>query len=112
MPRIAQRTYSKAAEEAALLLGQFIKLGRKERRLSAAALAERIGVSRGTVQRIEKGDLKVEIGLVLEAANIVGVPLFDTSDERLSSKLESTANKIALLPKKLRKPRHEVNDDF
>lgn len=112
MARIEKRTYSKASEQAALLLGQTIKLNRKQRRLSENELAERAGVSRETVQRIEKGDLKVAIGLVFEAAYLVGVPLFDASEERLSSKIESVSDKLALLPKQIRKPRIEVSDDF
>lgn len=112
MARKDQRAYSKASAEAAYLLGQMIRLNRKERRFSEAELAERIGVSRETIQRIQKGDLKVGIGLVFEAAYIVGVPLFDTSDERLSSKLDRVNDKLALLPKHIRKPRTEVSDDF
>lgn len=112
MARVEKRTYSKASAEAALLLGQSIKLNRKKRRISEKELADRMGASRETVQRIEKGDLKVGIGLVFEAAYLVGVSLFDTSRERLSPYIESVSGKLALLPKRIRKPRREVSDDF
>ncbi|MEO1660119.1 MAG: helix-turn-helix transcriptional regulator [Pseudomonadota bacterium] len=112
MARTQQRSYSAASTDAALLLGQAIKLNRKERRISEKELSERVGVSRETVQRIEKGDLKVGIGLVFEAAFIVGVPLFDTSGERLSNQLERVSDKLALLPKSIRKPKVEISDDF
>lgn len=72
MPRIENRTYSRHTREAVTLLGRLIRLARKERRLSAAELAERAGISRGTLQRIEKGDPKVEIGIMFEAATLVG----------------------------------------
>ena len=42
-------------------------------------LAGRAGISRRTLQKIERGDLKCEIGLVFEDANIVGVKLFPES---------------------------------
>lgn len=112
MARAGKRTYSKVAQEAALLLGQSIRLQRKQRGLSEKELAERSGVSRETIQRIERGDLKVGIGLFFEAACLVGVPLFDTSQERLVSHLERTQDKLALLPKTIRQNRIEVNDDF
>ncbi len=112
MARVAQRTYSKASQEAALLLGQSIKLNRKQRGMSEKALAERVGCSRAAIQRIERGDLKVELGLVFEAAYLVGIQLFDLSEELLSSQIERVSDKLALLPKKIRKPRGEVSDDF
>lgn len=112
MARVAKRTYSRASEEAALLLAKSIKLNRKQRGMSEKALAERVGCSRATLQRIESGDLKVELGLVFEAAILVEVPLFDLSQERLSSQIERVSDKLALLPRKIRKPRSEVSDDF
>ena len=59
-----RRTYSRYALEGLGLLGKTIRLGRMQRRLTSQELAERIGVSRSTLQRIEKGDPKVEIGLM------------------------------------------------
>ena len=52
------RTYSKYAQEAAVLLGEQIKLGRKRRRWSEQNLAERAGISRATLQKIEKGEMQ------------------------------------------------------
>lgn len=69
------RTYSRYSTEAALLLGRLIRLGRKERKMTVQEIAERAGISRGTVQRIEAGNLKCEIGLIFEVATIVGVPV-------------------------------------
>ena len=80
-----KRTYSRYAQEGLGLFGKSIRLGRMERRLTAQELAERIGVSRSTLQRIEKGDPKVEIGLMFEAASIVGVKLFDADEKSIIS---------------------------
>lgn len=113
MPRIDQRTYSRHTREAVMLLGKLIRLARKERRLSAAELAERVGLSRSTLLRIEKGDPKVEIGLAFEAATLVGVHLFDADDSRLHDKLARVDDKLALLPKAIHKPADaDVNDAF
>jgi len=113
MARVESRTYSRHTREAVTLLGKLIRLARKERRLSAAELAERTGISRGTLQRIEKGDPKVEIGIVFEAATIVGVNLFDADDGRLGSKITRTDDRLALMPKAIHKPAiGSVNDAF
>ena len=66
------RTYSRLSEEALALLGKQIRLARKGRRMSEKDLSDRIGIARSTLQRIEKGDPVVEIGLVFEAATLTG----------------------------------------
>jgi DNA-binding XRE family transcriptional regulator len=106
------RTYSRYTKEAALLLGRFIQLGRKSRKLSESDLADRIGISRTTLQKIEKGSLTCEIGIVLEAAALVGVKLFEVdSKDSFESKLDSVNDKLAFLPRSVRKSK-EVDDDF
>ncbi len=106
------RTHSKATREALSLLGLHIKQGRKQLRMAEADLAERVGISRTTLQKIEKGDPFVEIGLAFEAAFLVGVPLFQIEGSTLAGRIERAQDKLALLPKAIRKPRTEVNDDF
>ena len=56
-----------------------------------------------TLQKIERGDPTVNIGLVFEAAVIVGVPLFVPDRSRLAPYLERV-DKLALLPKSIRRP--------
>ena len=107
-----QRTYSKYAKEAALLLGQQIKLGRKERQWSEHNLAERAGISRATLQKIESGEMSPSIGLVFEVATLVGVPLFEQDSRAIATSIELTQSKIALLPKRIRNKSKAVADDF
>jgi DNA-binding XRE family transcriptional regulator len=111
--RTKERAYSQYTKDAAVLLGKHIQLARKARKLTEKELAERVGISRTTLQKIEKGDLKCEVGIVFEAAVIVGVNLFDV-DQRttLAAKLESVSDKLALLPKSIRKVSNEVDDAF
>lgn len=107
------RTYSRYTREAAQLIGNLIKLRRKERKLTTEELAERAGISRGTLQRIEKGDLKCAIGGVFEVAAIVGVKLFGVEDTAtLSNHLRQTEDKLTLLPNSIRKKARSVDDDF
>lgn len=44
-----ERVYTKYAQEAAFLMGQQIKLARKNRKWSSANLAERAGITRLTL---------------------------------------------------------------
>ena len=77
-------------------------------------LAARIGAARSTVQLIEKGAPSVAVGLVFEAATIAGVDLFVPEATTLAPQLERTDDKLALMPRSIRKPASEpeFDDDF
>ena len=67
-------------------LGERLRAARQRRRVSQAELAVRIGVSRPTVIRLERGDLNVAIGLLARALGILGLEadldLLAANDER------------------------------
>lgn len=107
-----QRTYSKYAKEAVFLLGQQIKLGRKKHKWSEQNLADRAGISRATLQKIESGEMSPSIGPVFEVAALVGVTLFEQDNKALSTRLDLTQSKIALLPKRIQNRKKAVEDDF
>ncbi|MCY4531663.1 MAG: helix-turn-helix transcriptional regulator [Gammaproteobacteria bacterium] len=112
MPKSITRTYSRYSLDATALLGGLIRTARKERKLTTQEVADRAGISRGLLQRIEKGDLKCEIGAVFEVATIVGVKLFEADETTLSRHLSQTRDKLKLLPKSVRKKSRAVRDDF
>ena len=112
MPKSIARTYSRYAQEASALLGSLIRAARKERKFTAQELADRGGISRGLLQRIEKGDPKCEIGAVFEVATIVGVKLFDADETTLTRRLRQTEDKLSLLPQRIRTRKRAVHDDF
>lgn len=107
-----QRTYSKSAQEAARLLGKQIKLARKQRKWSEQNLAARAGISRATLQKIENGEMTCAIGLVFEAAALVGLNLFEQDRIPLSISIENTSSKIALLPRRIQPKTKAADDDF
>ncbi|MBL3591235.1 MAG: helix-turn-helix transcriptional regulator [gamma proteobacterium endosymbiont of Lamellibrachia anaximandri] len=111
MPKSINRTYSRYTREATRLLGQMIKLKRTKRKITAKDLAERAGISRGLLQRIEKGDLKCEIGVVFELATLVDIKLFDADNSSLTGHINRTEETLALLPKHVRNTK-EVDDEF
>jgi len=106
------RTFSTYVSEATRLMGRQVKLGRKQRKWTESELAERAGISRATLQKIEKGDMACAIGLVFEAAALVGVDLFEADTSPLHRQMERVNDKIALLPKSIHKSKRAIDDDF
>ena len=105
-------TYSRLTEEAVMLLGSQIKLARKSRRMSERDLASRAGIARSTLQKIERGDPTVNIGLAFEAATLARVPLFVPDATTLGPKIAHLRDTLVLMPKQIRKKRREVKDEF
>ncbi len=54
-------------------LGERLRLARMRRRMSLAELASRVGVARGTLTRLEQGDLSVSVGLLARVLAILGL---------------------------------------
>ena len=104
------QSLSRSTQEALLLLGRLIRAGRIERGWSAQELAERAGISRPLLHRIERGDPRSRIGAVLEVATLVGIPLFDEEPGRLGRHIAEHDAKLRLLPKAVRKKRAIVDD--
>ena len=80
--------------------------------MTTGELAERVGISRPSLHRIERGDPRSAIGSAFEAAAIVGVPLFEADPSRLAGDLARVEEKLALLPKMIRTPKVEIDDEF
>ena len=108
---MAQFVPSPLAAEALQILGVSIRAGRLRRRWTVAELAERVGVSRPTIAKVERGDPSAAIGTVFEAAALVGVPLFEQSDTGRHRYALLKQAELALLPSSARTPR-KLNDDF
>lgn len=107
------RPFTKTTIEATKLLGQLIKLARKKRRMSENELAERAHIARSTLQKIEKGDPSINIGLAFEAASVMGVPLFSAENPKaLTMHNHATYEKLTLLSSKPGKNSRELKDDF
>ncbi|MCK5798633.1 MAG: helix-turn-helix transcriptional regulator [Deltaproteobacteria bacterium] len=53
-------------------LGEDFSIARRKRRLTIAMMCERLGVSKATWQRIEKGDPSVSMGAYAQALFVLG----------------------------------------
>ena len=112
MPSAQDRTFLPATREATELLGKLIRLERRERRMSEDELAGRAGITRRTLQRIERGDPRCAIGLFFELAVLVGVKLFESDDRAtLALQLGRVNDKLAVLPSRVRSAAR-VDDEF
>jgi len=112
MSKPTTRSYSRYGREAVELLGHMIHNARIGREMTVAEVAERAGVSRGLVHRIENGDMGCSIGATFEIAAIVGVRLFDAEPTTLARHLGMARDKLTLLPKAVRQRSKAVKDDF
>jgi transcriptional regulator with XRE-family HTH domain len=112
MAKKTMSTYSRTTRHAATLLGKQIRIARKERKMTSQDLSDRAGISRGLLQRIEKGNLKCQIGAVFEVATLVGLKLFDADEPTLTARIRQADDKISLLPKHTHPSKKVVEDDF
>ncbi|KAA3651993.1 MAG: XRE family transcriptional regulator [Bacteroidetes bacterium] len=54
-------------------IGENIKLARKRRKLSIMQVAERAGIHRATLSRVEKGDVSVAIGIYFNVFKVLNL---------------------------------------
>ena len=106
------RTFMPTTKAAVALLGAQVALARKERRWTAADLAERVGVTAHTIGRLERGEPTVAIGVVLEAAVVTGVPLFAAPESDLPGLAAAARQRLAVLPARVSKADVVIDDDF
>lgn len=114
MSKPIARPTSRYTLEAAALLGRLVRLARIEKRMTAQELADRAGISRGLLQRIEKGDPRCQLGAAFEVAAILGIPLFGGDADDLAVQGRRAERVLALLPKSVHADAgtRDVGDDF
>jgi transcriptional regulator with XRE-family HTH domain len=111
MPKV-RHAYSRTVTYTAELLGAEVRQARLERRWSVRELAERAGVSTGTLQKVEHGDPSVSLGTAFDVAALVGVSLFYSDRERLADEAVRARRRPVLLPSAVRKRAQDLDNDF
>lgn len=112
MPASKKRSYARYTIAAVELLGTLVQLERKARRMTAQDMAARLGIDRSTLQRLERGDPKVELGLAFEACAVLGIPLFEEDAQGIAMRLDEAGKRLALLPRRVRSKQLSISDDF
>lgn len=107
-----QHAFSRRTEQALALFGAHIHHARKKHHMTVQELAERLGVSRNTVQEMERGQGRVAIGGYFEAATILGIDLFQSDTLPIALQQDYLHAQTALLPKTIHRKSVEVKDDF
>lgn len=98
MPRTFQRPFPSVAKQAQEL-GERIRLARLRRKLSTVLFAERMGVSRETLRRLEAGDPNIALGTYMRALRVLGLDKdIDAvaGDDVLGRKLQDVASLTAM----------------
>lgn len=106
-----KRVISPYTVKALEVLGKMIQLKRKERALTLKQLANRAGVSRSLIQRLEKCEPGCEIGVAFEVAHLLGIELFE-SPLGLNTLASTLTDKTSLLPGSVRESIKKVSNDF
>lgn len=82
-------------------LGERLRLARMRRKLTAELFAERMGISRETLRRLERGDPTIAMGTYMRALRVLGLDSdidLIAKDDELGRKLQD----LALQPPKSR----------
>lgn len=110
----AQKALPTSVKRALRTLGNALRTARIRRRISTALMAERAFISRMTLNKIEKGDPGVAMGIYATVIFCLGMinkvaDLIDISQDELGQALEEEQ-----LPKRIRYPKtnvKKVNDE-
>jgi transcriptional regulator with XRE-family HTH domain len=93
---------SRPAQGAVTVLGQRIAMARRERRWTAAELAQRAHISLDTLRKIERGEPTVMIGSYFEVATLLGVELWEADTDTVELYKDRFRDRLALLPARVR----------
>jgi transcriptional regulator with XRE-family HTH domain len=110
MGRNTSRTPPIAAKRALRKLGEDLKYARRLRRIPTALMVERVGITRATLARAEKGDSSVSVGVYASMLFVLG--FIDRFEDVASVRHDDVGITLeeAQLPKRfrLRRPRSET----
>lgn len=111
MSRKSEATLPLPVRRALRKLGADIRDARRRRRIPTAIMAERALISRMTLNKIEKGDPGVSLGLYANVLFVLGMTerLADLADVRYDTTGLSLADE--LLPQRIRAPRPKPPSD-
>lgn len=72
MSRPARPVFPRTGAQA-IALGERLRLARERRGMTETAMAERVGCSRMTLYRLERGELSVSLSILLRVLNVLSL---------------------------------------
>jgi DNA-binding XRE family transcriptional regulator len=112
MPASKKRRYARYTIVAVELLGALAQIERKSLRFTVKEMADPLDVDRGTVQRLERGDPKIALGLAFEACAMLGIPLFQKDAHWLFMRLDEASKRLALRLRRASSKLLTISDDL
>ena len=102
---MSERLYPPSVQRTLKEFGRNIQIARKKRRMPVADFAERMGVSQGTLVRLEQGEPGVGVGVVAMALLVLGElsrlgDILDVSRDDTGLMLD-----VDSLPQRIRRPK-------
>ena len=99
-----------SVQRALRALGRDVRIARKKRRMPVADFAGRMGVSQGTLARLERGESGVSLGVLAMALLALGE--LQRLDELLDVSKDDTGLMLDIdsLPQRIRSPRQRAQD--
>lgn len=104
--------YSEVVRHAADLFGAQVRQARIHRDWTVRELAERAGISKDTVLKVEHGDPSVALGTAFDLAVLVGVPLFFDDRRQLAYEAARERDRATLMGRRVRPNTVEPDYDF
>ncbi|MEO0348403.1 MAG: helix-turn-helix transcriptional regulator [Pseudomonadota bacterium] len=108
----SNRVYSRYTFEVLKLLSGQIKTKRIKANITTKELAERAGISRDLLYRIENGEPSCSIGVVFEVCSLLAIELFNDDIDILKDTNHNIQEILTLMPKRITKQKLELDDDF
>jgi transcriptional regulator with XRE-family HTH domain len=113
---IHKQHWPQPVQEGLSIIGQLVQHARKAAGLTSAQLAQRAGIERKTLSRLEKGDPGIGLGLFLTVLWLLDIPLLQGIDighrqsrTQIALLLKSLDDNLA---RRVRRPTKKVADDF
>jgi transcriptional regulator with XRE-family HTH domain len=112
MARAPKLNLDSEALRQAAVLGRRIRIARQRRRLRLEDVAEKTGLSRSTVEAVERGALTTAFGAYLSVLTVLGLAreldlLADPGLDR-----EGLALQLSVADKRVRLPHKDLGNDF
>jgi transcriptional regulator with XRE-family HTH domain len=106
MPRGVRFRLSPRVADALTRLGENLRLARQRRRLTMQMVAERAGITRVTLSKVERGDPSVTVGTYASVLFVLGLDqqlAALAADDPLGRKLQDAAAGMRVVPGRARR---------
>ena len=107
------KSLTKETQYTLRLMSALIFEARTLQGIRQSEMAERLGVSVKPYRKMEKYGMGIAVETYLEALSLLGIPLFQKTEQELRLTSENYDNRLALLPRQVRvKRKVEFDDNF